>query len=611
MQHASAIKDYFLIGDQKSAASVSGIGSIDWLCLPYFDSPSIFAGLLDKDGGYFAIDTDGITVDARYEPGTAIVEFSCQDEGFKFTVRDFMVPSADKLHDESKDAQYLVRAIAGQQGAGQVTFKFHPKPNYAMPTARPVLYENNIISVQIETGWVRLHLPPAATVISHEPGYTITLPLDAGDSHELILEYSDLASQKQLPKNMEAETTKFWDQWVSKGTFSDLCRENLIRSAITLKLMQFEPTGAIVAAPTTSLPEEIGGIRNWDYRYVWIRDATFALYAFYVLGYNEEAERFFDFIHSVTDKSADDEIDIALMYTVWGEPVPMEKTLDHLAGYQASRPVRIGNEAAEQLQLDVYGSLIDAYYFAAKRGLADNEEKMQQSRKLIMYLVKKIDEVWRQPDSGIWEARNDPKHYVYSKAMCWVGVNRAQKLQSKLGLSDEDVQACCGLADTIKEWVYEHGFGAGDDELLQYPGANSIDSTNFLLVLLQFLDKHDPRTRAIVDQTRQKLGHDDVFIYRYDGDDGLEGKEGAFVLSSFWLISALAILEDTDEALRLFRKLETYMAPSGLWAEEIDPATGDYLGNHPQAFSHLGYIMSAFYLDKYLKRAQTIKEETT
>ncbi len=601
MQAACDIKDYYLIGDQNSAALISQNGSIDWLCLPYFDSPSVFAKILDVGAGTFEIESTGFKVQAHYVAETAIAEFSYTSDDFSFTVRDFMVPA--------DSGQYLVRKVTTHQGTGQVMFNYQPKPGYALPADPVISHKDDVISLKLETGWLRLHLPAGSQATSQGTGYLITISLAAEASYELILEYSAAARQLQLPKNLESRTTDFWERWVSKGSFFDLCRENLIRSAITLKLLQFAPTGAMVAAPTTSLPEAIGGLRNWDYRYVWIRDATFALYAFYVLGYSEEAEQFFDFIHAATDKCAENKLDIGLMYTIWGEPVPAEKTLDHLAGYQASSPVRVGNMAAEQLQLDVYGSLIDAYYFAAKRGLADKQQTLQRSRQLIMYLVKKIEESWRQPDSGIWEARSDPRQYIYSKVMCWVGVDRAQKLQPKLGLTDDDVQACSGLADTIKAWVYQHGFGADDSVLLQYPGAQTVDSTNFLLVLLQFLDKHDPRTRAIVDQTRQRLGHDDVFIYRYHGDDGLAGPEGAFVLSSFWLISALAILEDTNEALRLFRKLESYMAPSGLWAEEIDPLNGDYLGNYPQAFSHQGYIMSAYYLDKYLQRDQSLKKE--
>lgn len=595
----SQIEDYYLVGDQKSTALISHKGSIDWLCLPYFDSPSLFGRLLDPDGGKFEVDVSDYQVSSDYLSDSAIVEFKFSNSDIDFTIRDFMVPSSVK----PQSSQYLVRKITTQKGSGQVKFNFQPKPNYATGTTDATLLDNSI-SLKLADGYLNLHLPKCTTVTKNGTNYEITVTLQPLSSIELILEYSsDQPSAGQSPTNLEATTDKFWKDWVGKGTYFDFCRERLVRSAITLKMLQFYPTGAMVAAPTTSLPEEIGGQRNWDYRYVWIRDATFALYAFYVLGYTEEAEKFFDFIYEVIDKCDKDEINISLMYTIWGEPVPKEKTLHHMKGYLGSAPVRIGNEAAEQIQLDVYGSLIDAYYFATKRGLADDKIKKAKSRRLIMYLVKKIDEVWQQPDSGIWEARNDPKHYVYSKAMCWVGIDRAQKLQQTLDLSDKDLQICVDLADTIKGWIWQNGFGKSKDQLLQYPDAPTVDSANFLLVLLQFLDKHDPRTKAIIEQTRKELCHKDVFVYRYLGDDGLPGKEGAFLLSSFWMISALAILEDTTEALRLFKLMESYMAPNGLLSEEIDPDSGNYLGNYPQAFSHLGYIMSAYYLDKYMKRA--------
>lgn len=594
----SKIEDYYLIGDQKSAALISHEGSIDWLCLPYFDSPSLFGRLLDPNGGMFGVDKADYQVSSSYLSDTAIVEFKFSSSDVEFTIRDFMVPSEDS----SKSSQYLVRKITAVRGSGHVKFTFQPKPNYAQ-SAVTVSTSNNMMSLRLDEGYLNLRLPPHTKVAKNEDTYEVMVKLKPSASVQLTLEYDSIEpSSSKPPTNLEETTREFWEEWVSKGTFFDFCKDRLVRSAITLKLLQFSPTGAMVAAPTTSLPEEIGGLRNWDYRYVWIRDATFALYAFYVLGYEQEAEHFFDFIYGVIDKCAEDEIEISLMYTIWGKPVPKEKILKHMKGYQNSTPVRTGNEAGEQLQLDVYGSLIDAYYFASKRGLADDEKKKAKSRRLIMFLVKKIDEVWQQPDSGIWEARNDPKHYIYSKAMCWVGVDRAQKLKQKLDLSDKDLQICIHLADTIKDWIWQNGLGKAKSQLLQYPNAPTVDSANFLLVLLQFLDKHEPKTKAIIKRTREELCHKDVFVYRYLSEDGLAGKEGAFVLSSFWMISALAILEDTKEALRLFKKMESYMAPNGLLSEEINPDSGEYLGNYPQAFSHLGYIMSAYYLDRYIKR---------
>jgi GH15 family glucan-1,4-alpha-glucosidase len=362
--------------------------------------------------------------------------------------------------------------------------------------------------------------------------------------------------------------------------------------------MQFYPTGAIVAAPTTSLPEEIGGIRNWDYRYVWVRDATFALYSLYALGYADEAEHFFDFIEKVTEKCAGDDFDVSLMYTIHGDPVPAEKHLEKLAGYKDSKPVRIGNDASKQFQLDVYGALIDAFYFVSKHGLTDLSK--QRWRKLVIRLVRKIDEQWQKPDHGIWEARVGTRHYTYSKIMAWVGVNRVKRLGKTLDLTPEELKICNNLEESIKSYIWKNSFKNGN--LVQHPETESVDATNFLFVLLQFLDKHEPLTKKIIDDTAKGLSRNDVFVYRYLKPDGLPGDEGAFILCSFWLISALAILEDVKTAQKLFKQLEKYMKPHGLLSEEIDPKSGRYLGNYPQAFSHMGYIMSAHYINKYAKR---------
>ncbi len=601
MKQYPAIEDYFLIGDLYSAALVSREGSVDWLCLPYFDSSSVFGRLLDSAGGSFTLDTTGYDVSCAYVKDTAIVERTLIKAGITIVMRDFMAPCDGTT---AKDRQYLVRTLRGQDGKADVTFSFHPKPQYG--SVMPEVTEGDgRLEVCIDEYRLSLYVPPEAQTKRTADGYTITIPIQASEEKSLILAFGpDSLIAPEAAADLEARTAGFWRRWVGQGTYFDFCRDNLVRSAITLKLMQFAPTGAMVAAPTTSLPETIGGVRNWDYRYVWIRDATFTLYAFYVLGYTEEAERFFNFIYGIVEKCSHDNFDVSLMYTIFGEPVPVEQTLEHLAGYQRSRPVRIGNGAAEQFQLDVYGALIDAYYFASKTGLsADNQER---SRTLIMDLVHKIDELWQETDSGIWEVRTQTQHYTYSKVMCWVGADRARRLQETLGLSDGDVLLCERLADSVRDWTWEHCYSRQMKNLTQYPATTTIDSTNFVFVLLQFLDKHQPRTKEIIERTRAELSHHDIFVYRYKGDDGLPGQEGAFILCSFWLISALAILEDTDAALRLFSRMDRCITPHGLLSEEIDPDSGRYLGNYPQAFSHLGYIMSAHYLHKYISRKQGV-----
>lgn len=598
MNTKSSIEDYLLIGGLRSSALVSKAGSIDWLCLPYFDSPSVFARLLGPDGGSFSIDTTGYTTTSGYVTQTAIAETILKDYDTEIILHDFMVP-LDSSNIEA--SQYLVRKIDCRKGSAELVFTLNLQPNYARDKVEWQQKGNQLVTV-CGDGSLVLHVPKRAHLRQTESGYEIILKLAKGETEELTLEYQTKQAVAELPANLEKLTSDFWHAWVAKGNFADFCRDNLVRSAITLKLLQFAPTGAIVAAPTTSLPEVIGGVRNWDYRYVWIRDATFTLYAFHVLGYHTEAERFFEFIHGVLEKCSHKQFDVSLMYTIFGEPVPSETVAGSLSGYEESRPVRVGNGAAEQFQLDVYGSLVDAIYFATKRGIA-NEHKARM-RELVMNLVKKIEQKWQEPDSGIWEVRSGRQQFTYSKVMSWVGADRAERMNEVLGFSNGELGVCQNLAGDIKDWIWRNSYQPEAKNFSQYPGTDAVDATNLLFVLLQFLDKHDPKTNQVIANTAQALAHQEVFMDRYRSTDGLPGKEGAFVLCSFWLISVLAIIEDTDQALRLFKRMEKYLSPSGLIAEEIDVETSKYLGNYPQAFSHVGYIMSAYYIDKYMKRQE-------
>ena len=590
------IKDYFVVGDLRTAALISKEGSIDWLCLPYFDSPSIFGKLLDPAAGCLAIDMPGYKVISQYIEDTAIVEFNLSKTNTKLSIKDFMVPHATK----TKINQQLVRTIAVEKGRAIVRFKFQPKPKNGSALSAVSVVDKQL-KLFIDGGLMILHLPEGSKAEKKNDYYQISTPIEAGEQKQLVLEFIPKTRKSTSSQiDWEEKTAKFWRQWVKKGNFIDFCRSNLVRSAITLKLMQFYPTGALVAAPTTSLPEEIGGVRNWDYRYSWIRDATFALYAFYILGYNEEAEHFFNFIERVTEQCAEGNFDVSLMYTIWGKPVPKERSLKHLSGYKNSKPVRVGNDASRQFQLDVYGSLIDAFYFVTKHKLVSVSKN--KWRKLVIQLVHKIDKLWQKPDHGIWEARIGTRNYTYSKVMSWVGVDRATRLNKILDLSGEDLKICRRLSKSIREWIWENGYKEELQNLVQHPKTKAIDATNLLFVLLQFLDKHEPLTRKITDNTAKALSHNEVFVYRYLKSDGLPGEEGAFILCSYWLISALAILEDVEPAIDLFKQLEKYMNPQRLLSEEIDPMSKGYLGNYPQVFSHMGYIMSAHYLNKYAKR---------
>jgi GH15 family glucan-1,4-alpha-glucosidase len=594
----ATIEDYFLIGDLHSAALVSKTGSIDWLCLPHFDSPSIFAKLLDSNGGSFTLDTEGYDVKAYYVNDTAILETVLQKENIEISVKDFMVPQPKYPCRE----HYLVRKIAGIKGSTDITFRFFPRPNYARTI--PVLsYDQELhcidVSLEVEAT-LKVYLPENARVRLLKGSAVIVIPVSKGELSEIRLEYVRLDESYEattFTSGLEDHTARFWEKWLSQGNFFPFCADVLKRSAITLKLLQFFPTGAIVAAPTTSLPEELGGMRNWDYRYVWIRDATFSLYALHVLGFHEEAEKFFAFLQTITERSAEEQFELSLMYTIEGKKVPQEKVLTHFHGYHKSPPVRIGNNAMRQFQLDVYGTLIDAHYFIDKR----ESKNFEDEKAIILSLVKQIEANWQRKDRGIWEVRTGDHHFTYSKVMAWVGVSRALKMAKWLKMTSDEISWLSKLEREIADWIWENCYDAQNGILRQSTETQNQDATNFLFVLLQFLDKHDPRTATIIENTRAQLGKKDVFIYRYLNEDGTPRGEGAFLLCTFWYISALAIIGDTKKAHDLFHKLLESTNDQGLLPEEMDGATGEYLGNYPQAFSHLGLIMAAYYITRYSK----------
>lgn len=596
---ATPIRDYFLIGDLHTAAIVSAGGSIDWLCLPYFDSSSVFANVLDSDkGGTFDVDMQGFRTSARYLPYTAIVETTFESDT-SFTLKDFMLPRPT----EEVVPHYLVRSFTGTRGTTRIKLLFDPRPNYARQRSIFSRESDRLYGMRIDERTLWLHLPEGATA---EPragkhGLEISFDLAEGDTKQVALEYAVESRLQLAQRDLEKETAEFWRSWITEGNFN-FSREHLVRSAITLKLMQFYPTGGLIAAPTTSLPEEIGGIRNWDYRYVWIRDATFTLYAFFVLGFTKEAGKFFRFIERIAQDAKrcegdTCELDLSIMYTIWGQPLQGESTLDNLAGYRDSRPVRIGNGAAEQFQLDAYGSLIDAYYFMSKRGLPISEE----GKEIIQMLVRAIAMHWQRVDSGIWEVRGGDQHFTYSKVMAWMGVERALRLADTLGISAEQRETWEKLKQEIEEWIWANCFDEDRCTFRQYPGTDAQDATNFMFVLLFFISRHDPRARKMIEATRAELTKDDLYVYRYLNDDGLEGGEGAFMFCMFWQIAAMAAVGMVDEADALLARIEEFIPPSGLMAEEIDPKTGEYLGNHPQAFSHIGYILSTYYIHRYRK----------
>jgi GH15 family glucan-1,4-alpha-glucosidase len=587
------IKDYFLIGDLHTAALVSKRGSIDWMCVPHFDSPSIFAALLDTKAGKCSVEVPHEAASA-YVDETAIVKTYFKNSDSEFEVFDFMVPQARDVC----QSHYLVRKFVGREGESKVKLFFDPRPDYGLRNAQ-MRRENGKLMFEGDGYALLLHLPEGVSVSEDGSAQAIEFTLTGGECKQFIIEYAEDAALHSVVKlDYEKETEKFWREWVAKGNYFDYKRAELVRSAITLKLMQFYPTGAIIAAPTTSLPECIGGERNWDYRYAWVRDATFTLYALNVLGYKEEAERFFGFIERTAKECEDCNIELTLLYSIDGKPVPHEEELGHLKGFENSKPVRIGNGARHQFQLDIYGSLIDAHYFMTKHGI----KLSNTGREIVLELVEKIKREWNTKDNGIWEVRTPKQHFTYSKVMAWVGINRALRICDQLDSSAEKKKEMEALEKEIEGWIWENCYDEKTQIFKQYPETSNQDATNLLFVPIFFLNRHEERTRSIIDQTCRELTYEDIFVYRYRMDDGLKGDEGAFVLCTFWLISALAMVGELNRAKKIFSKFEKYIADHGLISEEIEPKTGEYLGNYPQAFSHIGYIMSAYYINKYSER---------
>lgn len=601
------IKEYFLIGDLHSAALVSKKASIQWLCWPHFDSQALFASLMGKEAGEFSIIADGYKSKAKYRENTAIVDFyfhgqSEDGEEKEFKLSDFMVPG----NGEVKHGHFLIRKFTGLKGDHKIKLHFNPKPNFGKNIVEMRKEGDNKIAFdEDETdNHVTLHVPEGSEISKDLK--TITFNLEEGEEKRVLLEYC--VERKSCYKNgddFEKKTEEFWEQWLKKGDFKSVTSgsvetEKLARSAITLKLMQFQPTGALIAAPTTSLPEVMGGERNWDYRFTWIRDGTFILYGLYLLGYKEEAQKFFEYIERCAEECEDQHHAIKLLYTIEGKPVPEEHTLEHLEGYRNSYPVRIGNEAKDQFQLDVYGGLIDAYYFATKHDSIDSEI----NKSLILTLAEKIEKHWKSKDHGIWEVRDGFSHYTYSKVVSWMGINRLLRMKERLKLNDEQIDHYEKLEKEIYDWTWENCYDEKRKIFRQHTETDAQDATSFLFVLLQFLNRNDPRAKEIVKNAYEELVENDVFIYRYKNNDGMKGQEGAFLLCSFWMISAMSEIGELERAERYLQKLEDYFDKSGLLPEEIDAKTGEYLGNFPQAFSHLGYISCLRYIEKGRRRAK-------
>ncbi len=589
------ISDYGIIGNSHSVALVGIDGSIDWLCLPHIDSPSVFAALLDdRKGGCFSISpAEEYDSTAEYLEGTNILRTRFRTRAGNAAVTDFMpVPPAGAEHGEEM-AYDLYRIIDILNGDVEMEVVFKPRFNYArvMPVIEKM--DSGVIA-RSEKEILCLACSKELEVSEHEAKARWTL--SKGERVVLLLRYgvenfppSDAAGAGRALK----DTEDYWRQWLRRsetGRTVDLgpYKDMVERSALALKLLSYETMGTIAAAATTSLPEEIGGSRNWDYRYSWVRDTSFTLQALFNLGHLSEMEGYLRWIENLLSGHGAGKMQI--MYGLRGEEELPEEELTHLDGYKNSRPVRIGNAAAMQRQLDIYGELMDA---ALK--LSDYVGKIDTS--LWPFLKDICDYVvahWQEPDSGIWEVRGDPFHFVYSKVMCWLALDRGITISRRYGFP-ADVSLWEETCEKIRDEVLEKGWSERKSSFVQHYGTDSLDASNILIPILGFLPFDDPRVISTLDATERELGRDG-FLSRYSSEDGLPGKEGSFLLCTFWHIDALIGLGKIEEAEALLRRAEGAANHLGLFSEEYDTSWREALGNFPQAFTHIGYINSVISL---------------
>ena len=583
------IEDYALIGDEQTAALVGTDGSVDWLCLPRFDSAACFARLLgDEENGHWRIAPDGADRCTRrgYRPGTLVLDSEWETDEGAVRVTDLM-PQRDVAPD-------LVRVVEGLRGRVTVRSTLRLRFEYGsiVPWVRKADGQRVAVAGPDST-WLR-SVPPVRTWGEHfgthseftvEEGEKVAFVLTWHPSHEPRPPLTD-------PFETLESSVADWQEWSARCRYDGPHRDAVVRSLITLKALTYRQTGGIVAAATTSLPEEMGGVRNWDYRYCWLRDSTLTLGALVQCGYLEEAEAWRNWLLRAV---AGDPADLQIMYGVAGERRLPEFELPWLAGFGGSRPVRIGNEAVKQLQLDVYGEVMDSLFLARRAGLSAQPHMWSLQSILLGFLRSS----WRQPDEGIWEVRGGRRDFVHSKVMVWVAADRAVRALAAYPYLGGDLEGWRTLREEVHREVCEKGYDAGRNTFTQYYGSRELDASLLLIPRVGFLPPDDPRVVGTIDAVRAELEHDG-FVRRYSAErtpvDGLPGGEGAFLVCSFWLADALHMTGRTKEARDLFERLLGLANDVGLLSEEYDPVAGAQLGNFPQAFSHVGLVNTALTL---------------
>ena len=603
------IAQYALLSDCHSAALVSAEGSIDWLCFPRFDSPSIFGRILDASAGYWSIrPTEEAQVTRRYVDATMVLETT-------FTTRKGTALLCDALglgsnqrgHDLGAETPHaLLRTITCTQGEVEIDIEYAPKPEFGIVLPLLKSLEGGV-SGRGSSAVLFLSSPIEMTV--EQSVARATVMLDAGKALAFALQYRSTSEappsawiDKDIVRRLD-DTINAWRSWSRMhqnydGPWADM----VAHSGRVLQALTFYPTGAMVAAPTTSLPETVGGERNWDYRFTWVRDASLTLEALWVAACPDEAYKFFEFLTGAAMTKLQRDADLQIMFGIGGEHDLTEREIPHLAGWRRSRPVRIGNGAWNQRQLDVYGELISAVHVLK----AQLERIDETTRAFLCSVVDAAASRWGEKDQGIWEMRCEPRHFLYSKLMCWVALDRGIQLADLLRAGDR-VARWQTVRQEIRSAILEQGWNERAGAFTQVFGSDALDASSLMLLLVGFLPPDDPRMRATIDAIATRLTDKHGLVYRYLARDGLAGEEGTFLLCTFWLAQAWAIVGEVARAKEVFSRALTFANDVGLLAEQVDPATHELLGNFPQAFSHVGLINAAWAISQAEKRTEHIR----